>query len=239
MNFDFLIPYIDKLIYFILILLILYAITLVKSKAKNRALKSDIKEITDNKEQVISKYKKEIEEIRKTHELDIARRKYQYESKREAYYKFLMFLDNYNAKASSEMTEKFFPLVDEFMSSYLKASNKNSKKEENAILTRFFSKTNKVTKEAYEDYNKLKMETNTIKLSASKKVLEELESLENMTKEGLDEATKMMKRMPTLILSNDKDFNKEYQDYIEIYGKKAEIIKKYLIEFMRLDLNQI
>jgi hypothetical protein len=239
MSFDFLIPYIDKLIYLILILIGLYIRTLVTSKAKNRVLKSDIKDITDKKEQVITKYKKEIEEIKKTHELDIARRKYQYESKREAYHKFLLFLDTYNAKASSEMTEKFYPIADEFMSSYLKASSKNSKKEENAVMTRFFSKTNKLTKEAYEDYNKLKLETNTIKLSASKKVLEELENLENMTKEGLEEAAKMMKRMPTLILANDKDFNKEYQEYIEIYGKKGEIIKKYLIEFMRLDLNQI
>ncbi len=239
MNLEFLIPYIDKLIYFILILIGLYIRALITSKAKSQTLKSDIKEITDKKEQVITQYKKEIEEIKKTHELDIARRKYQYESKREAYYKFLMFLDNYNAKASSELTEKFYSIADEFMSSYLKASNRNNKKEENAIMTRFFSKTNKLTKEAYEDYNKLKQETNTIKLSASKKVLEEIEALENMTKEGLDEAATMMKRMPTLILSNDKDFNKEYQEYIEIYGNKAAIIKKYLIEFMRLDLKQI
>jgi len=239
MRFDFLIPYIDKLVYLTVIILGLYLKTLITAKAKNRALKSDIKEITDKKEQVISKYKKEIEEIKKNYELEITRRKYQYESKRDSYYKFLTFLDDYNAKAASELTEKAFVLIEEFMNSYVKATNQKNKKAENIILTRFFSKTRTLSQEAYKDYQKLKQETNGIKLSASKKVLETLEELEIKTKESLDEASKMMERMPTLILSNDKDFNKEYQDYIKSLSKQAEINKKYLIEFMRLDLRQI
>ena len=239
MNFDFLIPYIDKLIYLLLVLVGIYVQTLVSSKAKNKALKTDIKEITEQKEQIIAKYNREIEEIKKVHELEIARRRYQYESKREAYYKFLTLLDEYNSKASSELSEKFFPIAEEFMKSRLQASNRNNKKEENTVVTRFMMKTKKLTEEAYQGYTRLKQETNALKLSASERVIKELEELENITKEGLDEAGIMMKRIPTLVLIGDKDFNKQYQEYIEIYGKKAEIIKKYLIESMREDLAEI
>jgi len=236
MSFQFLWPYLNYILGLLVILTVLYIRSFTSEKAKNGALLKDIKKLTEEKESVVAKYQKELEEIKKQHDLDIAKRKYQYESKRDAYIKFLTFLDNYNAQAAAILPEKFFSITEKFMKGY--RTSVNSQKR-NAQITEYFAKTMELTQNGYSDYNKLKQETNMIRLSASDNVLKNLEDLEQFTKASLDEATFMMEKIPKLIEWNDKELRKEHQEFIETLTKDIETQKKYLIKFMRLDLDYI
>ena len=60
MKFDFLIPYIQYIVYFLIGLILLYFRTLVKEKTKIRVLRKKNKLLTEETEEIKSKYNKEI-----------------------------------------------------------------------------------------------------------------------------------------------------------------------------------
>jgi len=134
------------------------------------------------------------------------------------------------------MTAKSFPIIKDFFKDHLSANNS---KKQASVMSDFFKKVLDISNEAYSEYRKLKHETNAIKLCASDYVLKQLDELEKSTKESLDEAEIMMNRMSVLVRSNDQKFNEEYQSYIKSLSEKVLIHKKYLIEYMRIDLNNI
>jgi len=157
MWFNILVPYLNIIVVAFIGLLILYIKTYISERAKNKALNFNIKKVTEEKEQIISRFQKELEDVKKEHELDITKRKYLYESKRDAYNQFFFFLDNYNTKMNVEWTNNFLPVLEKFNKDFLKASNKT---HQSKIVTNFTNTTIQLTKEAYKDYTKLKSETN-------------------------------------------------------------------------------
>jgi len=64
MKFDFLIPYIQYIVYVLIGLILLYLRTLVKERAKIRVLRKKNKLLTEETEEIKSKYNKEIEIIK-------------------------------------------------------------------------------------------------------------------------------------------------------------------------------
>lgn len=95
MKFDFLIPYIHLLVYFLIGLFVLYIKTLIIEKAKRRILIKKNRILTEESENIKSRHNKEIEIIKKEHQLDLEKRKYQYDSKQKEYIAFFKFLDNF------------------------------------------------------------------------------------------------------------------------------------------------
>jgi len=91
MNFQSLAPYVNYIFGLFILTLILYLKTFISEKAKIKVLLENTSRLTEEKELVTSKFQKEIESIKKEHDLDIAKRKYIYESKMNAYNKFLTF----------------------------------------------------------------------------------------------------------------------------------------------------
>ena len=77
LDLDFLKPYINYLVLTIIGLIAFYAKTYTQERAKRKAL------IRTNKRLI-----EETESIKKEHQLDISKRRYQYESKKEQYLKF-------------------------------------------------------------------------------------------------------------------------------------------------------
>lgn len=65
-------------------------------KGKLKAQISENKKLTEQVEKIKSKYNKELEEIKKEHQLDISKRKYQYESKKEQCINFFKLLDEFS-----------------------------------------------------------------------------------------------------------------------------------------------
>ncbi len=239
MKFDFLIPYIHILIYFFSGLIILYIRTVIIEKAKIRALQNKNRILIEESEEIKSKYNKEIEGIKKEHQLDIEKRKYQYESKKEEHIKFFKLLDDFSANSIVDMQEKMMQVIDEFNRNYLNAESRNSKKEETNAMTVFSKKIQNLMFEASKELTRSKQETNTIRVIASDSILKTLNILELAYDKGLEESSKMMEDLQVQIMTNDQEGMVNSQREIKAI---ANVILKYkndLIQQMRIELNEI
>src|SRR5690606_4105526 len=239
MNFDFLIPYIQWLVYFLAGLIILYLRTLITEKAKNRVLRKQNAKLTEETESIKSKFNKEIESIKKEYQLDIEKRKYQYESKKEQYIQFFRLLDSFSASSNVEMQKKMMPIIDEFNRNYLNAANRNDKKGETNDTTVFSKKIQNLMYEANQELTRIKSETNTIRVIASDTILKTLDLLELAYDKSFDESSKMMKDLQVQMMTNDQEGMAKNQIKIQAI---ANVILKYkndLIKQMRLELNEI
>ena len=67
--------FISLLLSFLFGILTMYLTAYTKEKGKVKALREDVAKIEDEKQKVISKYQKEIEDLKKFHSLDIEKRK--------------------------------------------------------------------------------------------------------------------------------------------------------------------
>ncbi len=228
MNFDFLIPYIQYLVYILIGLIFLYFKTLITEKAKIKVLQKKNKELIE-----------ETEEIKKEHQLDIEKRKYQYESKKEQFIRFFGLLDKFNANSNSIMQEKMLPLIDEFNRNYLHATRTNNKKAETKAITVFSKKIQKLMFDANEDLTKLKQETNTIRLIASDSIINTLDLLELAYDNSFKESSKMLNEMPEQILNKDQQGMQKNQISIQASGNVILKFKNDLIQQMRKELGEI
>ena len=124
MTFDIFEPYAKYLFLVLLGLIILYVRSFIKEKARISALKSENKRLIE-----------QTEEIKKNFQLEIEKRKYQYESKKEQYLNFFKLLDSFTRETNKTTQEKLIPILDEFNRNYLNAANKDNKKNETMAIT--------------------------------------------------------------------------------------------------------
>ena len=192
MNIDlkFLEPYLIYMIFAFLGLLILYIKTYTTEKAKMEVLKSENKKLIE-----------ETERIKKDFQLEISKRRYQYESKKEQYILFFKLLDQFTNEANKSTQEKLLPILDEFNRNFLNSSSRNDKKGENNATSVMSKKIQRLTFEANESLIKIKQETNTIRLIASDRIIQKLDLLELAYDKNMEQAIKMMNDLPKQMLS--------------------------------------
>lgn len=230
MNIDlkFLEPYLIYMIFAFLGLLILYIKTYTTEKAKMEVLKSENKKLIE-----------ETERIKKDFQLEISKRRYQYESKKEQYILFFKLLDQFTNEANKSTQEKLLPILDEFNRNFLNSSSRNDKKGENNATSVMSKKMQRLTFEANESLIKIKQETNTIRLIASDRIIQKLDLLELAYDKNMEQATKMMNDLPKQMMSNDQYGMKKSQREIEISALVIKEIKDEIIELMRKELDEI
>lgn len=228
MDFEFLIPYINYFVLAFIGLLGLYINTYVQERAKRKALKQTNRKLTEETEQIKMKY-----------QLDISKRRYQYESKKEQYLKFFSLIDKFTSEANKKSQEKLIPILDEFNKNYLNATSQNNKRNENMAVTVMSKKIQKLTFETNEDLTKIKQETNSIRLIASDEIIKKLNLMELAYDKNIEKANKMMSALPKLMMVNNQKKMKENQNEIEISGMVIKSIKDQIIELMRKELNEI
>ena len=142
-----------------------YLTSYFNEKGKNKALLGDIQKLTQEKESVIAKF-----------QLDLAKRKYQYETKKEQYFKYFNLLDQFSADGNKETQEKFFPVINKFNSDFLAAQG-NQKKE--FLATKVFSEAvNNIVLGSNDKLIKIKNETSSLRLIAGEATLALLDDLE-------------------------------------------------------------
>lgn len=234
-----LLPYFIYIIGGFVTLSILFIKAFVQEKAKIKALKSENEKLISQTEQIKSKYNRELEEIKKEHQLNISKRKYQYESKKETYFNFFQLLDQFTRENNVKNQENLIPILDEFNRNYLNASSQNNKRNETNAVTVMSKKIQKLMFDSSQDLMKIKQETNTIRLIASDKILGKLDVLNLAYDESLEISNKMMNSLPTLMLTNDQEQMKAEQKEIEISAMVINSIKNDIIELMRTELNEI
>ena len=230
MNIDlkFLEPYLIYMIFAFLGLLILYIKTYATEKAKMEVLKSENKKLIE-----------ETERIKKDFQLEISKRRYQYESKKEQYILFFKLLDQFTNEANKSTQEKLLPILDEFNRNFLNSSSRNDKKGENNATSVMSKKIQRLTFEANESLIKIKQETNTIRLIASDRIIQKLDLLELAYDKNMEQAIKMMNDLPKQMMSNDQYGMKKSQREIEISALVIKEIKDEIIELMRKELDEI
>jgi len=230
MNIDlkFLEPYLIYMIFAFLGLLILYIKTYTTEKAKMEVLKSENKKLIE-----------ETERIKKDFQLEISKRRYQYESKKEQYILFFKLLDQFTNEANKSTQEKLLPILDEFNRNFLNSSSRNDKKGENNDTSVMSKKIQRLTFEANESLIKIKQETNTIRLIASDRIIQKLDLLELAYDKNMEQAIKMMNDLPKQMMSNDQYGMKKSQREIEISALVIKEIKDEIIELMRKELDEI
>ena len=220
MNIDlkFLEPYLIYMIFAFLGLLILYIKTYTTEKAKMEVLKSENKKLIE-----------ETERIKKDFQLEISKRRYQYESKKEQYILFFKLLDQFTNEANKSTQEKLLPILDEFNRNFLNSSSRNDKKGENNATSVMSKKIQRLTFEANESLIKIKQETNTIRLIASDRIIQKLDLLELAYDKNMEQAIKMMNDLPKQMMSNDQYGMKKSQREIEISALVIKEIKDEII----------
>ena len=230
MNIDlkFLEPYLIYMIFAFLGLLILYIKTYTTEKAKMEVLKSENKKLIE-----------ETERIKKDFQLEISKRRYQYESKKEQYILFFKLLDQFTNEANKSTQEKLLPILDEFNRNFLNSSSRNDKKGENNATSVMSKKIQRLTFEANESLIKIKQETNTIRLIASDRIIQKLDLLELAYDKNMEQAIKMMNDLPKQMMSNDQYGMKKSQREIEISALVIKEIKDEIKELMRKELDEI
>lgn len=239
MKFDFLIPYIQWLVYLLIGFIVLYLRTLITEKAKNRVLSKQNAILTEESESIKSKYNKEIESIRKEYQLDIEKRKYQYESKKEQYLQFFRILDSFSATSNIEMQKKMMPLIDEFNRNYLNAASRNDKKGETNATTVFSKKIQNIMLDANQELIRIKNETSTIRLIASDSILNTLDLLELAYDKSFEASSQMIKDLYAQMLTNDQEGMSKNQSKIQTIANLILNYKNDIITQMRLELNEI
>tara|TARA_R110001599_G_scaffold335402_7_gene552358 strand:+ start:12605 stop:13297 length:693 start_codon:yes stop_codon:yes gene_type:complete len=228
LDLDFLKPYINYLVLTIIGLIAFYAKTYTQERAKRKAL------IRTNKRLI-----EETESIKKEHQLDISKRRYQYESKKEQYLKFYKLIDSFTSEANLKMREKLILILNTFYEDFLNASTNNDKNGENTAITKMSSEMQKISLDSVAELMRLRQETNTIRVIASDELLKKLELLELSYDKIFDKSNVMMSAIPQLIAKNNQDKINELQKEIELSGIASKSINDDIIKIMRKELNEI
>jgi hypothetical protein len=150
-----------------------YFTAYLREKGKSRALKEDVIRLEDEKQGVISKYQKDIENVKKTHQLDIEKRKHQYESKKSQYYQFMQEIDEFNGCLARTLSDDFSQIMLKFYEFTNNVSN--SSKEE--LTVEFNNKAQAAVGNIKAQEMKLFSRLNAFKLSANSEIITHLEEL--------------------------------------------------------------
>jgi len=203
-----------------------YLISYFKEKGKNKALLSDIRRLTVEKESVASEYK-----------LDLEKRKYKYESKKEQYFKYFNLIDEFGKASNDEFYELFFPVVDDFNKSFLGADGDKTKEFD--ALNTFSSKINRLVSKANENLVRLRAETHTIKLIANSNVLDLLNQINGFYDLSLDKSSQMLRDMASNIMTNNQDRINTQRQEVEFLGAEIKRFHDKLVFEIRQELNEI
>lgn len=210
--------------------------TYTNEKVKQRALKDENAKLVQETEDIKSKFTKELEELKKDHQLDISKRKYRYESKKASYINFFQKLDTLNSEINQKSSEKMREMLEKFT---LSCINSKSDEEYNDGIIVFQNATQSILMDSHQDIIKLKHETSEIKLHASDEIISNLNKLESAYEKLINESNLLIQKMPAIILSADSNLMELSQENLKNEAAETESIKNDLIQIMRKELDEI
>jgi len=223
------------IISFLLGMLALYLTAYSKAKGKNRALQEDILRLEEEKQKVLAKYQAENEELKKQHTLDIEKRKYLYDAKRQQFVKYFELLDEFNGKCTQIFTSQFPPIMSRFLASCMEGDEAVKKRG----IIEFNNEVQGLVNQIYEEQLKVDLETNSIRLISSKIMDELLDKLESAVKVTTDDATNMLKFMSTLEFWENQALIQPFQNQTTKSGQVVKTYRDAIRERMKFELNEI
>lgn len=216
-------------------MLVHYLTAYNKKKGENKALLEDLSKLEDEKQKIISFHQKELEEVRKEHSLDIEKRKYQYETKREQFTRFFRLIDEFQKKSTENIVMEFKPILERFMAAAMDADGEISKE----IMISYQNDIYRLMNEAHDDLSKLNQETNSIRLVSSKEIDTLLNNMELVTRESTEFACDMIKFMSTEEYLADNSTILPLLQKSQEQGQEIHQIRQQLQAQMKLELDEI
>lgn len=211
-----------------------YIASYTKEKAKNLALKEDVAKLEDEKQKVLIKYTKEIEELKKSNTLDIELRKHKYQEKKEQFAKYFNLLDQYHRKSNEIFVEKFKPIFKQLMQS---ATDDES--AENERIGLFSERVMGLFNELNEEHLKLSTETNSIRLISSEEIDVLLDRHSLMVGQSTQETTEMIKIMVSPEYLANPSILDPFKQRVESGGIEIEKLSDEIKNRMKMELNEI
>ncbi|WP_233078897.1 hypothetical protein [Rheinheimera soli] len=212
-----------------------YFVSYGKEKGKNRALKEDIENLEEQKQQVQVKYTKEIEELKKNNILNIELRKHKYQEKKDQFAKFFNLLDEFHAKSNEIFMERFGPIYSRFMQNYLVAHEPS----QNEAIAEFNQNIMTLFNELNQEHLKLSTETNSIRLITSSVLDKLLDRLNAKVGEATNTAQEMLKMMASPEFWADQSILLPLQKDAQEQGREIVTIRDNIRKQMKIELDQI
>lgn len=228
---------------FIAGMFLLYLTAYTQAKSKNKALLEDIKNLEDEKQKVIAKYRAETEDIKKQHSLDIEKRKFQYEAKLVQFTKYFKLLDEFNGKCNSVFIKKFQDAMTEFYTPHLADIEAKEENENLELLNRgnakFIQDIQSVFFELSEEQLKINHEANSIRLISSHEVDLLLNDLELAVKLATAQTSELLKFMATQEFKDNQSLLAPFQEKQAKLGQSVTDGRNKLRAQMKAELNEI
>ena len=198
----------------------------LKERVKNKAYIGDIRRLEGEKELV-----------RKEHQLDIEKRKYRYESKREQFVKYFNLIDAFAAKSNSEIQSRFLPMTTAYNSEYL--NGYGDKQKETDAITKFSSGIQGLMFEANENLIRLRSETNAIKIIASTRTVNLIVEMDGLYDKSFELSSQMIKELGNAVATQNFNGVKQLEIDLKIFTDKILQTKALMIEQIRVELDEI
>ncbi len=201
-----------------------YFIAYTNEKAKNRALREDIAQITAEKESVVLGFS-----------LQQDRRKHQYERKHEVYSRYHNLLDKFDSEAAILDQKRTGALVSEMLNSLHKHIDNES--EQIKVINHIGDSFNELVRDAFKSLKEISAQTNEIKLVGSPEINDVLDKL-NMNYKKVTEISEML-------FSDSESLFRGVVNYEPMLNSMKDLrddterLKENCIQLMKLDLGKI
>ncbi|SFN62247.1 hypothetical protein SAMN05421741_10860 [Paenimyroides ummariense] len=229
-------PYI---IAFLLAIIGIFLKAYLQEKGKLKATISENEKLIFQTERIKSEFNCELESLKKDHQLDITKRKYQYESKKDSYINFFKLIDSFTHDTNIKNTRKLGEVLGIFSNDYINAVTENDLEKQNESVINMSNQILQMTFEGSNELNRIRQETNTIRLIASKKVIEKLNELEIAFHDSIETANKTMRELPILMESKSDNQILLNQNELQLKANLTNLKTQELIELMRYELDEI
>ncbi|WP_122055217.1 hypothetical protein [Vibrio sp. Evd11] len=211
-----------------------YFIAYSKKKGENKALLEDIRQLEQEKRSVETDFVLKIEEVKKQHNLEFERRKYQYEEKSRVYSDFCSELDRYQSKGQVILKEQAMPMISRFLKS-LEASN-DSENLARISFSEYFSDVLLLCNELSLAFIEMKNQTNKLRLVTSEDTDLLLTQLTDNLQKLNDVSIEMMKFIATPEGMIDPNKQQQYTKCLVALGDDNQVIRNDLIQQMKAEL---
>lgn len=207
----------------------------LKEKGKSLALQENVNFLEGEKQRIVSEYQKDIEDVKKEHQLDIEKRKHQYESKKSQYYNFMEEIDEFNGCLARSLSGAFSQIMLEF---YEFANNVSGASKEELTL--------KFNKMALSEVGNIKSQgmklfssLNAFKLSANGEIVELLKELMLAIKSSENNLVEIINYIGSPEFQISRAVPEKFLKMSDSYKIDLAETKEKLIVALRRDLDAI
>lgn len=185
------------------------------------------------------RHERELIAVKQSFDLDLERRKKVFEMKAAQYESYFRHIDSIHKKHQTDYQDVLTPIMNEFMSSYLQACDRNDEAGATQATIRFSEEISKITRDGFQELGVIESETNSLRLTASDEVAALLDEIKALYDQLFSISGKMMSDLVKITIKNDQKLAAENQAELMRVGELAKSKARELREQMRNDLKKI